>query len=57
MAIEITFKVERETKNTVRFEEVLNADEPPKIGTLYIQKWALGGLDLAKGLIVKIEAA
>ena len=57
MAIEMTFKVERETKNTVRFEEVLNAGEPPKIGTLYIQKWALSGLDLAKGLIVKIEEA
>lgn len=57
MAIEVSFEMERETKNTVRFDEVLKGGEPPKIGTLYVQKWALNGLDLTKGLKVTIEEA
>ena len=35
----ITFELERDTKNTYRFQEVANG-EPPLIGTLYVQKWA-----------------
>ncbi len=57
MAVEVRFKMERETKNTVRFEELQKAGEPPKIGTLYVQKWALNGLDLTKDLQVTIEEA
>jgi len=34
----ITFRRLRETKNTIRFEE---ESDVPKIGALYIQKWAL----------------
>ena len=37
----LTFKVERETKNTVRYQEQTEG-KPPAIGTLYLQKWALG---------------
>ena len=37
----ITFTVERETKNTVRYQEKTDG-KPPAIGTLYVQKWALG---------------
>jgi hypothetical protein len=37
----LTFKVERETKNTVRYQEQTNG-KPPAIGTLYVQKWLLG---------------
>lgn len=37
----LTFTLERETKNTVRYQE--DADgKPPAIGTLYVQKWLLG---------------
>ena len=37
----LTFTLERETKNTIRYQE--DADgKPPAIGTLYIQKWVLG---------------
>lgn len=36
-----TFIKERETKNTIRFAEVVAKGEHPKIGTLYIQKPAL----------------
>ena len=35
----ITFELERETKNTYRFQEVAKG-APPLIGTLYVQKWA-----------------
>ena len=35
----VTFELERDTKNTCRFQDVANG-EPPLIGTLYIQKWA-----------------
>ena len=37
----LMFKVERETKNTVRYQEQTDG-KPPAIGTLYVQKWALG---------------
>jgi hypothetical protein len=37
----ITFTLERETKNTIRYQE--DADgKPSAIGTLYVQKWLLG---------------
>jgi hypothetical protein len=37
----LTFSLERETKNTIRYQE--DADgKPPAIGTLYVQKWLLG---------------
>jgi hypothetical protein len=35
----LTFELERETKNTVRYQETSKA---PAIGTLYVQKLALG---------------
>ncbi len=37
----LIFTVERETKNTVRYQEQ-TAGKPPAIGTLYVQKWLLG---------------
>ena len=37
----VVFKLERETKNTHRYQEEV-ADTPPRIGSLYVQKWALG---------------
>jgi hypothetical protein len=40
-SIEITFEEERETKNTVRFQEIVSGDETPTIGTLYVQKAAV----------------
>ena len=35
---ELTFKLEKETKNTVRYAEVLEDGESPVVGTLYVQK-------------------
>ena len=36
------FKVEKETKNTVKYNEVPAEGQPPIIGTLYVQKWFAG---------------
>jgi hypothetical protein len=38
--LELTFKVEKDTKNTRRYQEEAG-DGPPIIGTLYVQQWAL----------------
>jgi hypothetical protein len=54
MPIEREFEIEKETKNTIRYTEVA-AGQPPVIGTLYIQKWALQGSP--KKLKVTIEVA
>jgi hypothetical protein len=37
----LTFTLEQETKNTIRYTEDANG-KPPAIGTLYVQKWLLG---------------
>jgi hypothetical protein len=40
-SLKLSFNLERETKNTIRYaEDVTN--KPPAIGTLYVQKWLLG---------------
>lgn len=39
---ELTFAKEKETKNTVRYQEVPSDGEATVIGPLYIQKSALG---------------
>jgi hypothetical protein len=50
------FRYERETKNTVRFQEVEDANgEPEAIGTLYVQKWLLRQLGNPKHLVVAIR--
>ncbi len=38
----LKFKKEKETKNTVRYQEVVEEGKPPIIGTLYLQKWFAG---------------
>ncbi len=49
---ELTFTLERETKNTIRYAEDTNG-KPPAIGTLYVQKWLLGN-EPPKNLVVTI---
>ena len=51
----LVFVTERETKNTVRFQEETNG-KPPAVGTLYVQRWALGE-PLPQRLTVTIQAA
>jgi len=37
----LTFSLDRETKNTVRYSELTDGN-PPTVGTIYVQKWAIG---------------
>jgi len=37
----LVFVLERETKNTMRYQEE-SEGKPPVVGTLYVQRWALG---------------
>ena len=41
--LELIFKLEKDTKNTRRYQEETD-DGPAIIGTLYIQQWALRNL-------------
>ena len=59
MKLKMKFKCEKKTKNTVRYQEVDNAGEPtdsPLVGTLYVQKSALGK-DYPQNLRVTIRSA
>ncbi len=54
--LELTFKYEKDTKNTRRYQEE-TGDGPPIIGTLYLQQWALRkltGKDLPDRLRVTV---
>ena len=51
----ITFTLERETKNTIRYQEDSNG-KPPAIGTLYLQKWLLGEKPPTKLQVTVAEA-
>lgn len=51
----LVFVVERETKNTVRYQEEA-VGKPPVVGTLYVQRWALGE-PAPERLTVVIEGA
>ena len=48
----LVFKKEKETKNTVKFEEEPEEGKPAVIGTLYVQKWFVGA---AESVTVNIE--
>ena len=37
----LTFTLEKETKNTIRYQEDTDG-KPPEVGILYLQKWLLG---------------
>jgi len=50
---ELKFKLEKETKNTIRYQEVVE-DKPPIVGTIYVQKWWLSP-EPPKELTVTIE--
>ena len=56
--MEVEFKFERETKNTVRFVEVTEADTEPKLGIIYIPKNTLKELNWADGknICVSVKA-
>lgn len=51
----LVLTMERETKNTVRYQEEATT-QPPVVGTLYVQRWALGQ-PIPLRLIVTIDVA
>jgi hypothetical protein len=56
----LTFRLEKETKNTVRYAEQERPDGPPIIGTLYVQKFAARAADgagFAASLTVTVDTA
>jgi hypothetical protein len=58
--VEVTLQFERDTKNTIRFDEVLVGEfDAPKLGQLYIPKSTLGqiGFEAGKQVKVTIEIA
>jgi hypothetical protein len=48
--MEVVFEMEKATKNTIRFNEVLeNELDAPKVGNVYIPKSTLGNLGWEEG--------
>lgn len=57
--MEIKFEMEKETKNTIRFKEVVGGPlDTPNIGTIYIPKATLKQIGYEPGtqLIVELKA-
>jgi len=52
--MELKFIKERETKNTIRYQEDAG-DDPQVVGTLYIQKWAVKQLGNPDRITVTIK--
>ena len=52
----LRFAVERETKNTVRYQEQ-TVGKPPAVGTLYVQRWLLGQAPPQRLVVVLREDA
>jgi len=50
--VKATFELEKSTKNTYRYQEKAEG-QPPKIGCLYVQKWAFKG-DPPRSLTVTV---
>jgi hypothetical protein len=49
----LTFSLERETKNTIRYAEQTDG-KPPAVGTIYVQKWAMGQ-NPPKTLVIRVS--
>ena len=54
--MQVTLRRAKETKDTVRYEES-EGDQPPVVGTLYLQKWAVHRLGDPETLTVTISPA
>lgn len=56
--MKVTFTMEKATKNTIRFAEVLESDlAAPKVGSIYIPKSTLGELKWKEGDAITIEVS
>ncbi|MEH6578484.1 MAG: hypothetical protein V7731_15595 [Amphritea sp.] len=50
--VTVKFEYEKETKNSVRYQEVPEEGKAPVMGSLYVQKWFAGS---SKNLEITIE--
>lgn len=53
----VKFVIEKETKNTVKYNEVPGEGQPPIIGTLYVQKWFAGNATELEVIVRKKKGA
>lgn len=54
--MKVTFEMEKVTKNTIRFAEVLESElAAPKVGSVYIPKSTLGELGWKDGDTITLE--
>ena len=51
----LLFEFEKATKNTLKYAEKPEAGQPPRIGSLYVQKWALGTGEPPRQLTVTVS--
>lgn len=51
----VTFEMEKDTKNTIRFKEVVKSPlDPVIIGTIYVPKMSLAGLGYKQDMKLKL---
>lgn len=56
--MKVTFEMEKATKNTIRFAEVLESElAAPKVGSIYIPKSTLGELKWKEGMKIVLEVS
>lgn len=56
--MKVTFEMEKATKNTIRFTEILESElSAPKVGTVYIPKSTLGELKWKEGMKIVMEVS
>lgn len=54
----VEFTMEKATKNTIRFEEVLESElAAPKVGSVYIPKSTLGEIGWKEGATLVLEVS
>ena len=56
--MKVAFEVEKDTKNTIRFKEVVGGPlDTPKVGTIYVPKATLKeiGYEMGKELIIELS--
>lgn len=56
LGFSVAFEFEKATKNTFKYSEVPERGQPPRIGSLYVQKWAVGE-EPPRRLSVTVEVA
>lgn len=56
--MKVMFEMEKATKNTIRFAEVLESElAAPKVGSVYVPKSTLGELGWEEGMKLVLEVS